>query len=342
MHAVFVQTNQLSGNRVVAYAQTANGDLVRRSSYATGGKGGLASPGTESDHLASQGSLVYEDGLLFAVNAGSDSVSLFAVRGTHLTLEDVVSSGGAFPNSIAVRNGLAYVLNAGGDANVTGFRVGGEKLHRLQGSTRSLGITNTDPPNFLTAPGQVGFTPGGGQLIVTTKASASTIDVFNVLSNGRLSDEAVANPAATPVPFAFTFAPSGRLVSGEAGVSALTTYIVDSAGTLSDPKSLSDNQAALCWVTPAGGFYYVSNTGSDTVSAYRVADDGEPSLVGPTGVVAQTNPGPIDSTASGGFLYVETGTSATVDEFNVAADGTLSQIGTVTGLSVGIEGIAST
>jgi 6-phosphogluconolactonase (cycloisomerase 2 family) len=338
--AVFVQTNELSGNRIVVYDRQAEGTLVPAGVYETGGRGGAAAPGTESDHLASQGSLVYDGGRLFAVNAGSDTVSMFSVVGDRLRLADVVPSGGQFPNSIAVHGRLVYVLNAGGSANVTGFRLGDDKLHRLQGSRRSLGIQNSDPPNFLTAPGQVGFAPGGGKLIVTTKASGSTIDVFSVRPDGRLSSAPVANPSATPVPFAFTFAPSGRLVSGEAGVSALTTYALGQDGSLSDPKSLTDGQVALCWVTPAEGFYYVSNTGSDNVSAYRVGADGQPSLATATGVVAETDPGPIDSAATAGFLYVETGGTATVDEFEIAGDGTLTQIGSVAGLPTGSEGIA--
>src|SRR5204862_7600445 len=101
------------------------------------------------------------------------------------------------------------------------------------------------PPFSLTSPGQVGFTPDGKQLIVTTKASGSLIDVFAVEHDGTLSAAPVANPSATPVPFAFTFA-HGRLVMGEAGASSLTTYDVGSNGTLSDPKSQGDGQAALC------------------------------------------------------------------------------------------------
>ena len=66
-------------------------------------------------------------------------------------------------------------------------------------------------------------------------------------------------------------------------------------------------------------------------------------IVGATGVVASTEPGPIDSTSPAGttFLYVETG-SGTVGEFSVNGDGTLTPLGTVGGLPAGIEGIAST
>src|SRR5439155_4250327 len=204
---VFVQTNELAGNQIVVYDRNEDGTLTPAGTYATGGNGGAALPGTESDHLASQGSLVYvaEHKQLIAVNAGSDTVSAFRVQGDRLSLENVLSSGGQFPASIGAHDGLVYVLNSGGTGIVQGFRIGDQGLEPIAGSSRSLGLANTDPPFFLTSPGQVGFTPDGRKLIVTTKASTSTIDVFDVGPDGLLSAAPVANPSATPVPFAFTF-----------------------------------------------------------------------------------------------------------------------------------------
>jgi 6-phosphogluconolactonase (cycloisomerase 2 family) len=343
--AVFVQTNELDGNRIVVFRRAGDGRLTEEDSYATGGNGGNAAPGTASDRLGSQGSLVYDakHKLLFAVNAGSDTISVFRVQGTLLRLTDVDPSGGDFPASIAVHDDLLYVLNAGGTGIVQGFEIRGNGVRALSGSARSLGLANGDPPNFLTSPGQVGFTPDGQKLIVTTKASGSTIDVFQVRPDGRLSDTAVENPSATPVPFAFTFDPQGRLVMGEAGASSVTTYTINANGTLANPQSQTDNQVALCWIVEARGFFYVSNTGSDNLSGYRIDADGRPTLIGPTGVVATTEAGPIDmATAAGGrFLYAQTGTGGTVDEFRVRDDGTLMRLGNVAGLPIGQEGIAA-
>jgi len=337
---VFVQTNELTGNRIAVYDRGKDGSLTFAAFYPTGGLGGAALPGTESDRLASQGSLVYDrhQELLFAVNAGSNTVSTFSVDGDTLTLVNVVPSGGQFPASIAVHHDLVYVLNAGGTGTVQGFRIGGGGLTPIAGSTRTLGLANTTPPNFLTSPGQVGFTPNGRQLLVTTKASTSSIDVFQVGHDGLLSPTFVANPSATPVPFAFTFA-HGRLVSGEAATSSVTTYRVDHDGTLTGAQSQNDGQVALCWIQRVGRFFYVSNTGSNTLSSFTL-DGGRPQLF--QAVAATTEPGPIDLTSSGHFLYAETGVLGTVDEFRVNDDGTLTKIGTVTGLPPGIEGIAST
>ena len=118
---VFVQTDGLSGNAVVVYNRTANGTLHQAGTYPTGGVGGQLD-GSVADHLASQGSLVYDAavGLLYAVNAGSNTVTVFSVHGDSLVRRQVISSGGTFPVSIAVRGNLVYVLNARDGGSVQG------------------------------------------------------------------------------------------------------------------------------------------------------------------------------------------------------------------------------
>jgi 6-phosphogluconolactonase (cycloisomerase 2 family) len=126
-------------------------------------------------------------------------------------------------------------------------------------------------------------------------------------------------------------------------MSTVTTYAINPNRTLANPQSQSDNQTALCWIVEARGFFYVSNTGSNNLSGYRIDGSGTPTLIGPTGIVATTGEGPIDmATAAGGrFLYAQTGIAGTVEEFRVADDGTLMRLGNVAGLPVGQEGIAA-
>jgi 6-phosphogluconolactonase (cycloisomerase 2 family) len=340
--AVFVQTNNPAGNQIVAYTRNADGTLTLARTYATGGNGGVES-GAVVDSLASQGSLTYdaEHQLLFAVNAGSDSLSVFGVDGSTLSLRQVIASGGSFPTSVAVSGDLLYALNAGGDGTVQGFRIVGSQLRALHDGSRTLGLGNTTPPFFLSSPGQVGFSPDGSQLIVTTKGSTNSIDVFAVRANGSLSDAPVANAAATPAPFAFTFDPAGRLVVAEAGINTVSTYTLAGDGTLSGAQSQPDGQAALCWITGEGGNFYVANAGSATISGYRIEANGTPTLIG---VVGHTEAGAIDMAASSDqqFLYAESGGAGTVDEFQVNSDGTLTKLGIVGGLPAGLEGIAST
>ena len=128
-------------------------------SFATGGLGGKQ-VGAPVDALASQGALALTDDgrAVVAVNAGSDSVSLLRIGDDELRLRSVVPSRGAFPSSVAVHGALAFVLNAGGDGSVAGFRIRGDHLVAIPGSRRTLGLGNDAVPFFLGSPSQVGVT----------------------------------------------------------------------------------------------------------------------------------------------------------------------------------------
>ena len=83
--AVFVQTNDLAHNAVVAYDRAADGTLTKVGTYATGGAG-AAEAGAVVDPLASQSSLTLDQrqGLLFVVNGGSNSITVFGMEGSRL------------------------------------------------------------------------------------------------------------------------------------------------------------------------------------------------------------------------------------------------------------------
>ena len=96
------------------------------------------------------------------------------------------------------------------------------RLYPLPGSTRSLGFSvPSGTTQFVNTPGQVAFSPNGSQLLVTTKASGSDIDVFGVGQFGYLSASPMVNAEPGAVPFAVTFDPSGHLVVTDAGTNAL-------------------------------------------------------------------------------------------------------------------------
>ena len=340
--AMFVQTDNPTGNQVIVLAQHRDGRLSEAGMVSTGGRGGVAR-GSAADHLASQGSLTYdaEHQLLFAVNAGSDSVSVLAIEGNHARLDQVLSSRGEFPNSIAVSGNLVYVLNAGGTGSVSGFRIVGNHVAPIPGSTRSLNLANTKTPFFLDAPGQVAFSPDGSKLLVSTKAASNSIDVFQVRSDGLLSTTPTVNADGANIPFSFAWTPLGQLVVAEPGPSALHTFAFAAGGTLTSlSPSISDGQSALCWIAEADGTYYVANAGSADLSAYTVAANGTLALVGSTGVVAETDAGSIDLTPSpdGKFLYAEAGLAGAVDEFAINPDQSLTSLGSVADLGAGIEG----
>src|ERR1700735_4309064 len=212
-HAVFVQTDNTAGNRVIAYHRSGDGALTLARSYPTHGLGGQLA-GSVGDHLASQGSLTYDPGpgLLYAVNAGSNTLSVFAVHGDALSLRQVIGSGGEFPVSVAAQGNVVYALNAENGGSVQGYRVFLGRLFPIPGSRRPLGLDPAATPQFTNTPGQVAFSPDGSQLIVTTKANGADIDVFGVLSDGNLSSRPVINSEPGTVPFGIAFDQAGHLV----------------------------------------------------------------------------------------------------------------------------------
>lgn len=341
-HAVFVQTDNPGGNQVVSYHRSDQGTLTLENTYNTGGLGGVLN-GSQVDHLGSQGSLAYdaEHGVLYTVNAGSNTVSVFTVRGDQLTLRQQVGSGGTFPVSVAVHGNLVSVLNAEDGGSVHEYFALFGHLFPLPDSTRALGLTiPTDNTQFTHTPGQVAYSPDGTQLIVTTKASSNAVIVFKVGPAGSLSHTPVVNAEPGTVPFAVTFDQADHLVVGEAGPSAVATFDLERDGTLNTLDSLASGQTGLCWVAPAGSLFFTGNTGANSTSGYESSATGHLTLLGAT----PTDPGTVDGSAtpSGRFVYVQTGGNGIVDEFQVNGNGSLTEIGSVTVAgAAGGEGIVA-
>jgi len=337
---VFVQTDAVAGNAIVVYDRTADGTLRAAGAYPTGGLGGVLT-GSVVDHLASQGSLAYDStrGLLYAVNAGSDTITVFSVDGDRLIRRQVVSSGGAFPVSIAVHGSALYALNARDGGSVQGFLRIGAALVKVPAWHRDLGLNPAQTPEFTSTPGQVAFTPDGSKLIVTTKGNGSDIDVFTIGRLGGLSAP-VVNADPGNVPFAISFDTVGHLAVAEAGPSAVATFTVRSDGTLSLVNRVATGQKATCWIAADGSAFYASNAGSGTLSGY--SDDGSGTLQ-PLGTTA-TDAGTVDAAATpdGQYLYAQAGANGIVDEYRVTPGGSLTPIGSVTVPgAAGGEGIAA-
>jgi 6-phosphogluconolactonase (cycloisomerase 2 family) len=339
--AVFVQTNALNGNEVIAYNQNADGTLTFAHSYVTGGNGGALN-GAVVDRLASQGSLTFDQrhSLLYAVNAGSNTLSVFSVHGDQLALRELVPSGGEFPVSVAVHNDLVYVLNARAGGSVSGFQVRFGLLEPITGSTRALSLDPAATPEFTSTPGQVGFAPDGRQVLVTTKGNGSAVDVFRVGSHGLLAASPVVNTLPGAVPFAFDFDRHGDLLVTEAGPNAVASFRLRHDGGLTPIATVATGQAATCWITQVGRNAYASNAGSSSVTQVASGAHGQLSFV----ANIATGGGTVDATASadGAFLYVQTGANGGVDAFHVDGNGSLTPIGSViVPNSVGGEGIAA-
>lgn len=335
---VYTLTNQPSGNSVLVFARGIGGALSLRGSFLTGGTGA----GTGVDPLGSQGSVVLDRSgrLLFAVNAGSNDISTFAVDGDNLDLINRVASGGNRPVSIAVHGSLVYVLNAGRVPNVAGFTIDHRTnaLVPMAGSERNLGGGEDSNP------AEVAFNDTGEVLMVTEKGT-QTIDLFTVNNEGLLSEPFVKRSSGS-TPFGFQPTHHDLAIVSEAGPNALSSYRVDESENLDlITGSLANGQAGACWavITEDGRFAFTVNAGSGTLSSYSVAADGKLSLL--NAVAASTGAGsvPTDAalTRSSRFLYVRLGGLGQIQGFRIEDDGRLTPISSIGGVPPGSQGLAA-
>lgn len=142
------------------------------------------------DHLASQGSLAYdcEHGLLYAVNAGSDTVTVFSLftigsNGT-LTLTDRAATGQSGTCWIASDGSLFYASNAG-SGTLSGYRGTGS------GTLAPLGRTATGAGTVDAA------ASSGGQYLYTQTGAKGIVDEYRVAPGGALTEiSSVTVPSA--------------------------------------------------------------------------------------------------------------------------------------------------
>jgi 6-phosphogluconolactonase len=345
--AVYLLTNQRT-NSVIAFDRAADGTLTRVGRFLTAGSGNPTAQGADppTDPLASQGALVLSDDgrFLFAVNAGSNEISVFKVRKDGLTLVQDRFSGGTRPISLAVKDGLLYVLNEGGTPNIVGFTIGHfGHLSRLSGSMRPL------PSGMMADPAQIDFSPNGNLLIVTEKAS-NLIGTFPVRANG-LTLAPVISPSNGLTPFGFGFDGRGHLIVSEAAgglpeASSLSSYQLMAGGALgSISASIPNFQTAACWiaVTVDKRFVYTTNTGSGQVSSYRLRNDGRIALLDATASDTSATSLPIDMALSrdGRNLYVHQAGRQAIAVFKIENNGSLTRRAGIRGLPFAAQGIAA-
>ena len=115
--SLYTQTNDPAGNVVQRFDRGARGELSPAGTFATGGAG-LATLGGRQGAVDLSG----DETTVYAVNAGSNTVSSLRVTHRGLALTGITPSGGVAPISVDEHRGRVYVLNSGDTANVTAYR----------------------------------------------------------------------------------------------------------------------------------------------------------------------------------------------------------------------------
>jgi 6-phosphogluconolactonase len=321
--ALYTQTNDPNGNTVQRFDRAPDGSLTPAGTFATGGAG-LAALGGRQGAVELSGDGRY----LYAVNAGSDSVSVFRTGPHRTKLIDVVRSRGVAPASVAEHHGRLYVLNSGGTPSVTAYwRLPGGSLWPV--ATREL------------APGaqgaaQVSVTPDGHSLMVSERLS-NRLETLPLDAFGR-PGRPVVTASSGAVPFGFGISPQGTIVVSEAGASTVSSYRLGRAGALGTvTASLAVGQGAACWVavSPNGRFAYTGNAAGG-ISGFAIAHDGSLTPLGRTNL---PSPRDLDFDESGRYLHAVS-SSGQVTSYRIANDGSLAVAGTAPA-AAGITGAAA-
>lgn len=332
---VYTLTNENDGNAVAVFARQMDGSLkMVGEPVSTGGKG------IAKADLEDQGSLAMSGDLIFAVNPGSDTISVLRrMGGGKLTMVgEPVPSNGSTPVSLTLSKGMLFVANqayGGGTPNITGFKVGMDgTLSPMEGSTMEF--------KDGAGPAQVAFSPDGNAIAVThgyQSAETSMVSLFKMGMGGKLTP-AMGSPMPTgdaTGDVGFSWHPNGKhlFVSNFRG-SAVTVFNVDKASMkLSRGAKHSDGQSAACWTTISkdGKTLYVANYSSNSVSTYSIGMNGALKAKGVTKLSGHTGADTKDLALSpdGKFLYAIATTDRHIHAFKIGADGMPKELGGMMG-----------
>ena len=288
--------------------------------------------GTGAAGLGSQGALAIERGWLLAVNAGSNDVSAFRIRDGHLVLVNRVPSGGTTPNSVTIHDGVAYVLNAGGTGNISGFS-SAAGLSPLAGSTQPLSSATAGAV-------QVSFTPRGDQLVVSEKGANRSRPSRSTA--GAAPRRAPRTPRRARRRSASRSASTTRSSSPRPARARSPRTQLDPFAPITASLAERSGRGLLGRLHEQRPLHVHRRRGDGRDLGLRQAWNGTLSLVTPGGATAQLAAGthPLDEAISHDrFLYVNGGNTGPINAFKIGGNGSLTPLGSVGGLPAGFGGL---
>ncbi|KAK8012073.1 nucleotide binding protein-like protein [Apiospora arundinis] len=313
-------------NAVIAMPVQADGMVGKATSTATGGTGANGIDGSKNepsapDALFSQSALTVAGKLLFAVNAGSNTVSMFAIDAADPTTLTMVGKPaavpGEFPTTVAAsdKNKMVCVGMTGAKAGVAcaPFSAGGGvgpmdalRPFDLGQSTPPVGPTNTVSQVFFSRDQRTLFATVKGD---PTKNNTGFLARFAVADAGGCGGAtvaqkgAMASPAGTTVLFgAATIPGSQDIFATDASFGAAVLSMQDANAVAVKGKGIVNGQKATCWATvsPATKSAFVTDVGTNRLVEMSVANA---KIMGQVDLSANGDPGLIDLIAGGNFIY---------------------------------------
>lgn len=309
---LYTETNE-TANVLVHMVRNADGSITVKNRVASGGAGlngiGVGMTSVAPDSVFSQHSVIVsaDKSLLFAVNSGDATVSVFSIdpASGDLTLKKTNKTLGSNPASLAINNGVLYVLFQTGSNQVGAYTV------QADGSLAQIGLYAA--PGAMT-PTQIVVSPDASYLVASTGPASNAVLSYPMNKDGSLGTP-VANTTASATlanPFAGAFVTSSLYLETDVTNKGIGSYSFSNAGLLKQISAVTVGEGAPCWmaVTPDGKTVFVGN-GAGTVSSLSIDSSGKLTLINAKAAsepsaITGVNPVAADSfiSADGKFLYV--------------------------------------
>jgi 6-phosphogluconolactonase (cycloisomerase 2 family) len=287
----------------LAYRQDGSIRPLTIREWPTGGTGDVLTLGKSAGAWAgdSQVSLSPDHRFLFAVNQGSDNISVFRVNASTGDLAAVPGSpfpsGGHAPISVSFSGRFLVVANHG-------YKTG-EKPPGIPSRTGYTSFTVSPSgalhqistiPDPAAGPIETALSPSGN-IVFSSGFFAFKLHVLQLAANGQLTSAPgspapfpqsvtagrkappVLPPQAVGLPFGVAVNPVKPFVYYVATVAGrVAVYRYDQSGRLTFVSQV-DNKGSLagCWaaITNDGRFLYVANSATRSISAFAVSANGD-------------------------------------------------------------------
>ncbi|KAH6620271.1 hypothetical protein C7974DRAFT_399339 [Boeremia exigua] len=322
--AVYFMTNDAE-NAVVALPIGRDGLLSRGTVTKTDGAGsnfinsatGLrAAP----DALSAQSSLVVAGDYVFAVNAGSNTVTMMAIsrrNPTNLVTVGQATLPGEFPTTIAasVKNQLVCVGTTGALAGISCATFNSSGMSKMD-ALRPFRLNQTTPPHGpLNSVAETFFSLDESTLFTTvkgdpTKNDTGFLSAFAVRpqENGKAglaSEDTRSSPTGTAVLFGSALVPNRpqSLFVTDASFGAVVLALdAKNVATIAGKQSIP-GQKATCWATisTTTDSAFVADAGFARIVEMSTSDA---TIISELDLSADGDPGFTDLKASGNFVYV--------------------------------------
>ncbi|RYP08267.1 hypothetical protein DL764_002001 [Monosporascus ibericus] len=337
--AVYLLTNDAE-NAVVALPINADGTLSKGTSTKSGGKGATSINGATgelaaTDALISQGALTVAGQFIFAVNAGSNTLSMLSISETDPTkltlVGEPVEVPGEFPNTVAAsaKNSLACVAMTGAVAGISCASFDGEKglgamddlrPIDLGQSTPPVGPTNTVSHTFFSEDESTLFTMVKGDPAANKTGFVSSLAVEQKTMCGgqtmmvAAAEDTRSSPEGTAVLFGSQVIPgTGNIFTTDAsfGGAVLSVDAATGEAAVAAMGAIED-QVATCWAafSPMTKSVFVTDVAVPRIVEMSAEDA---SILSMLDLSETGDPGFVDLRAAGAFVYVLAPGNGTAD-----------------------------